>query len=96
MQICTHFAKQCFKGIEGSERDDLRHHYRDLSKAAGAKKPSESQKAKALWALKAAKDREDEFHDLSRKDNILGRNQTRLELWERTSQRPHHRVGREP
>ena len=28
-----------------------------MSKATGAKEPSESQKAKALWALKAAKDR---------------------------------------
>ena len=32
--------------------------------------------------MKAAKDREDEFCDLVRKDNILGRNQTRLELRE--------------
>ena len=28
-----------------------------MSKAAGAKKPSESQQAKALWAMKAAKDK---------------------------------------
>ena len=53
-----------------------------MSKAAGAEKPSESQKAKALRALKAAKGRRDEFYDLARKDNVLGRNQTRLELWE--------------
>ena len=32
--------------------------------------------------MKAAKDRREEFHDLARKDNILGRNETRLELWE--------------
>ena len=48
----------------------------------GAKKPSESQKAKAFWAMKAAKDREEEHYDPARKDNILGRKQTRLELWE--------------
>ena len=52
---------------------------REMSKAAGAKKSSESQKAKALWAMKAAKDRGDEFDDLARKDNIY---QTRLEQWE--------------
>ena len=32
--------------------------------------------------MKAAKDGWYEFYDLARKDNILGRNQTRLELWE--------------
>ena len=39
-------------------------------------------KQKALWAMKAAKDREEKFYDPARKDNILGRKQTRLELWE--------------
>ena len=39
-------------------------------------------KAKALWAMMAAKDREEEYHDPGRKDNIFGRKQTRLELWE--------------
>ena len=78
------FCQAIFKGVEGSEWRELYHHYRDLSKAAGAKKKktSESQKAKALWAMKAAKDGWDDFYDLARKDNILGRNQTRLELWE--------------
>ena len=32
--------------------------------------------------MKVAKDRGDEFYDFARKDNILGRNRTRLELWE--------------
>ena len=77
------FCQAIQKGIEGCEWEELHHQYRDLSKAAGAKKPSKSQKAKALWAMKAAKDRGDEFYDLARKDNILGRNQTRLDLWER-------------
>ena len=35
-------------------------------------------KAKALWALKAAKDRSEELYDPARKDNILGRTKTRL------------------
>ena len=43
--------------------------------------PNESQRAKALWPMKAAKDREEDFYDLARKENILGRSQTRQELW---------------
>ena len=35
--------------------------------------------------MKAAKDRREEFYDPARKDNILGRNGTRLELWKSTS-----------
>ena len=42
-----------------------------MSKPAGAQQPSESQKAKALWAMNAAKDRKDEFYDSVRKENIL-------------------------
>ena len=38
--------------------------------------------AVALWAMKAAKDRREEFYDPARKDNVLGRNKTPLELWE--------------
>ena len=52
-----------------------------MSKAAGARKPSESQRAKALWAMKATKDREEDFNDPAGKDDILGRNQIRQELW---------------
>ena len=33
--------------------------------------------------MKAAKDRQEEFYDPAHKDNILGRNTTRLELWEK-------------
>ena len=32
--------------------------------------------------MKAAKDRVEEYYDPARKDTILGRKQTRLELWE--------------
>ena len=35
-----------YKGIEGSEWEELCHYYREMNKAAGAKKPCESQKAK--------------------------------------------------
>ena len=30
---------------------------------------------------RAAKERKEEFYDPARKDNILGRNKTRFELW---------------
>ena len=63
-------------------------HYREMSRAAATKKPSESEKAKALWAMKAAKEREKEYYDSARKDNMLGRRKTRLELWEEHLQDP--------
>ena len=71
-----------YEGIEGDEWEELCCHHGEMSRAAGAKKPSESQNAKALWASKAAEDREEEYDDPARKDHILGRNKTRLELWE--------------
>ena len=39
-------------------------------------------KVKALWVMKAAEEREEEFYNPARKDDILGRKKTRLELWE--------------
>ena len=41
-----------------------------------------AKKANALWKMKAAIDRGEDFYDPERKDNILGRNRKRLELWE--------------
>ena len=58
------------KGIEGEEWEELFCHYREMSRATGAKKPSESHKAKALWAMKAAKDRSEEYYDPARKDHF--------------------------
>ena len=43
-----------------------------MSKAAGAKKLNESQRAKALWAMKAAQDSEEDFYDPARKDKMFG------------------------
>ena len=62
--------------------EEVHCHYREMSRATATKKPRESEKAKALWAMKAAKEREKEYYDSARKDNILGRGKTRLELWE--------------
>ena len=42
--------------------------YKEMSRAVGVKKPQEAQKAKALWATKAAKDRKDELYDPAREE----------------------------
>ena len=44
------------QGIEGQEWEELYCHNREMSKAAGAKKPRESQESEAIWAMKAPKD----------------------------------------
>ena len=36
--------------------------YKEMSGAVGEKKPQEAQKATALWAMKAANDRKEEFY----------------------------------
>ena len=59
-----------------------------MSKAAGAKRPSESQKAKALWAVKTANGRRDEFFDSTRKKKFWEENRKILELLEEHLQDP--------
>ena len=57
-----------YKGIEGQAREALYYHCTELHQPAGTKKPCDSQKAKTLWAMKAAKDRDGEFfHPAHRK-----------------------------
>ena len=67
------FFQALYKGIEGKDWEDMCDSCKVMSKAMGQKKLQEDQKAKALWAVKAAKDRREEFYDPARKDNILGR-----------------------
>ena len=55
---------------------------KDMSRAVAVKKPQESQKAKSIWKMKAAEEAGEEYHDPKREDNIKGRNETRLALWE--------------
>ena len=69
-----------FQRIEGSEWEELYFHYRELSKATGARKPSESQKSESSVGHEGSQRQGEDFCDLARRDNILGRNQTRLEL----------------
>ena len=75
-------VRRCFKGIEGKDWGEMYEPNKDLSRAVGVKKPQESQKAKALWKMKAAKEAGKEYYDPKREDNIKGRNETILALWE--------------
>ena len=57
------------------------YHYKALHQAAGTKKLGDSQKAKALWTMTAARDRGDEFfYDPACKNDIQGRTRTRMVL----------------
>ena len=74
------FCQAIYKGIEGRDWEGLYEHYKEMSRAAGVRKPNETQKARAHQKMKTAKDRRDDFYDP--KTTFLGRNRTRLELWE--------------
>ena len=76
------FCQALYKGIEREDWEEINDSYKVMSRAVGVKKPQEAQKAKALWALKAAKNRKEEFYDPAREEDISRRNKTRLELWE--------------
>ena len=66
---------QAYKGIEGED-------WGEMYEPTGVKKPKEAQKAKALRKMKAAKDAGEEYYDPTREDNIKGRSETILALWE--------------
>ena len=61
------FCQALYKGIEGEDLEEMYDSYKVMSRAVGAKTPQEAQKAKALWAMEAAKDRREEFYDSARK-----------------------------
>ena len=82
MRIGTPFCQAIYKGIEGKEWEAWYYHYRELYQATFTKKPGDSQKAKALWTVKAARDRDDGFYDPARKNDIQGRTRTRVVLRE--------------
>ena len=70
------------KGIEGDDWEEPHYHYRELSQAAGAKKPNESQKKrKPFGQRKRPGTGLRNFNDPARKEDILDRTKTRLELW---------------
>ena len=62
-----------YKGIEGEDWGELFDAYKEMSRAVG-----KAQKAKALWAMKAAKDAGEEHFDPTGEDNILGRNKNKM------------------
>ena len=76
------FCQAICRGIEGKEWEALYHHNRELHQATGTQNPCDSQKAKPLWTMKAAKDRDhDFFYDPTHQKDIQGGPQTRLEVW---------------
>ena len=76
------FCQALYKGIEGEDWRELSDAYKNEQDSRGVKKPQEAQKAKALGKMKAAKGAGEEYYDPTRKDNIRGRIETRLALWE--------------
>ena len=87
------FVQTIFKSIEGEEWLEMYECYKQMNRAAGVKKPSGHQKAKALGEMKAAKDRDEEFFDASLADHIRERNKTRFGFMGGTSQRPNESLG---
>ena len=49
------FAQTVYKSTEGDEWQELYEHYKEIGRAAGAKKPSDHQKARALWETEGGK-----------------------------------------
>ena len=79
------FSQAPHRGTEGEDRREMHEAHKNTSRAAGAKKPQESPKAKALWKMKAAKEAGEEYYDPTSEGNIKGRNETRLALWEKNT-----------
>ena len=67
------FCLAIYLRIEGQDWETMYYDYKELHQTVGMKKSGESQKAKALWAMKAATDREEQFYDPVHQKDILGR-----------------------
>ena len=80
-----------YKGIEGEDWKEMFDSCKVMSRAVGVKKPQEAQKAKALWTMKAAKDRKEEFYDPAREEDISKRNKSGWSFRKNISrtQKPH-------
>ena len=87
------FCQAIYIGIEGRDWEELYEHYKKMSRAAEIRKPNESQKARALWKMKAARYSGKEFSDPERKDSIMERNKTRFGTVGRAPQRPDRSAG---
>ena len=64
-------ARRCTKALKEKIAEKCMTPARVMSRAVGVKKPQEAQKAKALWEMKADKDRKEEFYDPAREEGHL-------------------------
>ena len=76
------FCHALYKGIEGEDWGEMYEAYKEMSRAVGVKKPQEAHKAKALCKMMAAKEAGEEYHSTTPIDNIRGKNERILALWE--------------
>ena len=51
------FCQAMYQGIEGQEWEATHHHHKGLHQVVGTTKLGDNQKARALWTMKAAKNR---------------------------------------
>ena len=86
------FCRAKYMGIEGDEWRELYCHYREMSRAIGAKTPSEL-KAKSPLGNESSQGQEGGYYDPARQDNILGMEQDTSGALGRAPQRPNHSLG---
>ena len=87
------FCQAIYEGIEGSDWWKLYAYSKEVSRAAGVRKPSGSQKAKAFCKMNAARDSGDDFYDPERKDQRFGKKQNTTGIVGRAPQRPNCGTG---
>ena len=77
------FCQALYRGIEGEDWREMSEAYKEMNEQrCGSEEATGGPEAKALWKMKAAKEAGEEYYDPTRVDIILGRNKTRLALWE--------------
>ena len=87
-----HLVKDRFVDFLAQRRRNVSHLYYDLA-ARRVKRIEHVQDgkwhaSKAVWKMKAAKEGGEEYYDPKREDNIEGRNETRVALWEEHLKNP--------
>ena len=87
------FCQALYWGIEGKDWEEMCDSYKVMSKAVGVKKPQEAQKEKALWAMKADKDRKETFYDPAREEDNATRNKNAIGIVGGASQGSDCRAG---
>ena len=93
MQIGTHFCQAIYKGIEGSEWEELYHHHRDMSKAGGAKKTKRESEGKGAVGYEGSQ-RQGGMNSVTQPaKKTFGKETDKTGVVGRTSQRPNHSFG---